>query len=248
MVDARVDAMDARVDATVDGGAPEDAGAPATSPCPGGGQPCRLLPFGDSLTHGIGDPEAGGYRSQLFQRTLTAGKSITFMGLVGDKMDGPATVQGVTFPASHEGNPGWTTGDMAGLIPTSPGTDPPHIVLLLAGTNDMKAMDASTIPAAPDRLDVLIGAFFTYAPDALVVVALLPPLADETQDAAVGIYNLAVAQLVAARASAGDRIVLADMNTGFIPEDYLDDDTHPNPTGYAHMADVWYGAIEDQLR
>ena len=65
------------------------------------------MPLGDSITDGFGTP--GGYRIELFRKTLTAGQHITF---VGRNVNGPATVtDGATttpFPQRHEGYSGYT--------------------------------------------------------------------------------------------------------------------------------------------
>ena len=53
-------------------------GAATYNPCPAAPAPCVILPFGDSITDGFGTP--GGYRIDLFRRTLTDGKRITFVG------------------------------------------------------------------------------------------------------------------------------------------------------------------------
>ncbi|MEO6095917.1 MAG: carboxypeptidase-like regulatory domain-containing protein, partial [Fibrobacteria bacterium] len=37
------------------------------NPCPTNGSPCKILPFGDSITEGVKSSDGGGYRSQLFK-------------------------------------------------------------------------------------------------------------------------------------------------------------------------------------
>ncbi len=49
------------------------------------------------------------------------------------------------------------------------------------------------------------------------------------------------------RRAAGKRVVLVDLPTGF-PTAELPDRIHPSESGYARMANVWCGAIDDLLR
>src|SRR5947207_492514 len=72
--------------------------AEPASPCPSDGEPCRILPLGDSLTWGLG--YEGGYRVALFQRASAAGKRITF---VGSLQNGPPSVGGQPFPRHNQG-------------------------------------------------------------------------------------------------------------------------------------------------
>lgn len=181
----------------------------------------------------------GGYRIELFRKALAAGQSITF---TGSQMNGPAMVDGVPFPRKHEGHSGWKINQIAGLVPAPSMQEIPHIVLLMAGTNDVAQGD--NLAMAPQRLGSLLDKIFAAAPDALVVVAKLVPLS--FNDAAVVAYNNALPPVVQARASAGKHVVLVDMHTGF-PTSELADGVHPNAAGYARMANRWYDAIGDML-
>jgi hypothetical protein len=112
------------------------------------------LPLGDSITDGFNYP--GGYRVSLFERALSDGKRITF---VGGQVNGPDKAGGVAFPRNHEGHSGWTVQQIDDITP-SPALDPdPHIVLLHIGTNDMK-----NPPGTPDRLGKLIDAILAELP------------------------------------------------------------------------------------
>ncbi|XXT17942.1 GDSL-type esterase/lipase family protein [Sorangium sp. So ce429] len=214
-------------------------GSSAFSPCPTNGDPCKILPLGDSITDGVGVSGGGGYRIELFRKARAAGQSITFTGSL---MNGPATVDGVPFPRKHEGHSGWKINQIAGLVPTPSTQETPHIVLLMAGTNDVAQGD--NLATAPQRLGSLLDKIFAAAPDAFVVVAKLVPLS--FNNTAVVAYNNALPPVVQARASAGKHVVLVDMHTGF-PTSELADGVHPNAAGYTRMANTWYQAIGDML-
>ncbi|XYH93774.1 SGNH/GDSL hydrolase family protein [Sorangium sp. So ce1128] len=228
---------DASTGAQGGGGA---GGAPGFTPCPAGGEPCKILPIGDSITDGVGVPGGGSYRVELFRKARAAGKNITF---VGSLINGPMMVDGAAFPRAHEGHSGWRINQIAGLVPTPAFTNGPHIVLLMAGTNDVIQNDA--LSTAPERLGALLDKIFASAPDTLVVVAKIIPISFADPKAVT--YNDALEEIVEARASAGKHVVLVDMHSGF-PLSELPDGVHPNEPGYARMADVWYSAISDLLR
>ncbi|MGK3962005.1 SGNH/GDSL hydrolase family protein [Sorangium sp. So ce118] len=221
------------------GGAGGAGGAAGFRPCPTNGDPCKILPLGDSITDGVGVQGGGGYRIELFKKARAAGQNITF---VGSLLNGPAMVDGVAFPRAHEGHSGWKINQIAGLVPTPALADHPHIVLLHAGTNDLTQND--NLPMAPQRVGALLDKIFDSSPDTLVVVAQIIPIT--FADPTVVTYNNALADIVETRAAAGKHVVLVDMHTGF-PAAELPDRIHPNEAGYARMANTWYAAIEDLL-
>ncbi|WP_434040792.1 SGNH/GDSL hydrolase family protein [Sorangium cellulosum] len=214
-------------------------GAGGFRPCPTSGEPCKILPLGDSITDGVGVQGGGGYRIELFKKARAAGKNITF---VGSLVNGPSMVDGAAFPRNHEGHSGWRINQIAGLVPTPALADHPHIVLLHAGTNDLTQND--NIPMAPQRVGAVLDKIFASSPETLVVVAQIIPIT--FADPTVVTYNNALVDIVETRAAAGQHVMLVDMHTGF-PAAELPDRIHPNEPGYARMANVWYAAISDLL-
>jgi lysophospholipase L1-like esterase len=202
-----------------------------------------VLPFGDSITFGVGSDAqgGGGYRVDLFSRAVMAAKKLTF---VGTQMNGPTTVAGMPFPQHHAGYSGYTIAQITATNLFNPEVaTAPHIVLLHIGTNDMLRSDGST---APQRLATLLDDLITALPGSLIVVAKIIPLnSGMTQ---VTAYNSAIMPLVQQRIDAGKHVVLVDQNTGFASTDLGSDGVHPNVTGYQKMAGVWYAAISALLR
>jgi lysophospholipase L1-like esterase len=194
------------------------------------------MPLGDSITDGTG--YAGGYRVELFAKSIADKKNITF---VGSLSNGPDTVSGVAFPKSHEGHFGWTIGQVDGLIPDPALSPSPHIVLVHLGTNDM---NQGLTSGAPDRLGSLVDQIVADLPGSLVAVATIIP--EPSQASAINTYNSAIPGLVQTRANAGKHVILVDQFKGF-PTSELGDGVHPNQAGYARMAGVWYEAIKSYL-
>lgn len=201
------------------------------APCPAD-DVCKILPLGDSITYGIGYD--GGYRVELFRKAHADGKQITFTGSLSN---GPDRVDGVAFPKNNEGHSGWKIDQLLPLIPNPALESPPHIVLLMIGTNDIAQND--DLAGAPERLGGLIDKLVMSAPDALVFVAKITPFG---RSAAVETYNEAMSAVVQERADGGKHVVLVDQFTGF-PTSELGDGVHPNQQGYERMADVWYEAV-----
>jgi lysophospholipase L1-like esterase len=217
-----------------DSGAQEE---PVFSPCPRA-EPCRILPLGDSITYGVG--YSGGYRVELFREALAAGKSLTF---VGSQRNGPETIDEVRFPRHHEGHGGYRIDQLMPLVPWLALDGTPHIVLLMAGTNDIgQDHDLAT---APERLGELVDALTEVAPDALIVVAKTTPLKIGVDQ--VLRYNDALEGVIEARAAQEKHVQLVDMFAGF-PDSELADNVHPGARGYERMAGIWYTAISDYLR
>ena len=199
--------------------------------------PCRILPFGDSITDGVPATGAGGYRAPLFELAVNAGKKITF---VGDNQNGPSNVAGVAFPQSHQGHSGWTVAQINDLIPSPAFDGAPHIVLLHIGTNDMWNGPSGL----EGRLEDLLDDILDQAPLALVAVASIIPWQDHA--ARIASYNQAIPSIVQSRADAGFKVIFVDQFQGF-PSGELADGIHPNAAGYSRMGKKWYDAIEQYL-
>jgi lysophospholipase L1-like esterase len=248
------DALDARADSSDAVAAPDATGdtvavdANVYQPCPTNGDPCKIMPYGDSITWGVGDEGNAGYRGPLFALAVAAQQKITFTGSLSN---GPTTVSGQTFPKKNEGHSGWTIDGIAGLMPTpalatgSGGV--PNIILLMIGTNDVYAQSGQAQMAT--RLGSLLDKIITNAPDALIVVAKITPLSiGGGYPTVIPPYNNAIPGLVQERAAKGKHVVLGDMNTGFNASTMLGSDgIHPNTAGYKFMADHWYSVIGSLL-
>lgn len=239
------------------GGATGTAGtggaAGAFDPCPANGDPCKILPLGDSITDGFNIP--GGYRIPLFRKALMAGKKLTF---VGSSANGPQTVDGTAFPRNHEGHSGYTIDNApainrSGISPLTNAaltTHTPHVVLLMIGTNDVN--NNNELATAPARLGALMDRILAARPQSLLVVSAIVPTRLPAVNIRVAAYNAAIAGLVSERAARGAHIVSIDAESAFeananYSSQLLADDLHPNAAGYAVIADTWYTAIGSYL-
>ena len=224
------------------------------NPCPTNGDPCKVLPLGDSITYGLitvtadqassdpsinGKDSHGGYRTKLFSDAVGATQKLTF---VGSQMNGPTTVASMPFPKSHEGWSGYTIAQIQGKAANDL-TSGANIILVHAGTNDTYGSDPS---GAPARLSTLVDYLTTNYPNALIVVAKIIPY--PSQMANTNLINNSVAAMVQSKVSAGKHVIICDLNTGFTTSSMLaGDGVHPNQKGYDWMGDTWYATISGYL-
>jgi len=225
------------------------SGTAAFQPCPASG-PCKIMPFGDSITQGYN--VAGGYRAPLFHLALAAKHEITFVGSASDYS--VPSVDGTAFPKNHEGHGGYTiegSNGIAQFVSTSIPNYKPNIITLMIGTNDINGN--VNVADAPNRLGKLLDSIFMGDPKILVVLAQIVPSRTDGTNNAIKTYNAAMPNLVSTRVAKGQHIVLVDMYTAFTSDanykqSLLGDNLHPNQTGYNGMADVWFKALGPYLR
>jgi hypothetical protein len=233
------------------------------NPCPTNGSPCKILPFGDSITRGVKSSDDAGYRSQLFKLIVAARQKATF---IGSLTHGPTTVSGQAFPRKHEGRAGWTIdpgyteypgqgyGGISSLVPSPALNGNPNIILLHIGANDLFPTKDGAGMAT--RLDALVGKIAQNAPDALIVLAQITPVGTsnsghtqaqvDAANAAQALYNSKIPGIIQAHAAKGRHIIGVDMSKMPL-SDLTTASLHPNDKGYAYMAGIWYAAIKDLL-
>ena len=246
------------------GGAAAAGGAGGTvvyAPCPTNGSPCKILPFGDSITEGVKSSDGAGYRSQLFKLIVAAKQKVTFTGSL---TNGPTQVSGQTFPRMHEGHAGWTIdpgysefsgyGGISSLVPSPALNGGPHIVLLHIGANDLFPTKDGAGMAT--RLDALVEKIAQNTPSALIVLAQITPVGStnngHTQaevaaaNAAQMTYNSKIPAIVQSHVAKGQHVIGVDMSKMPLT-DLTTASVHPNDQGYVYMAGIWYAAIKGLL-
>ena len=191
----------------------------------------KVMPLGDSITDGYTVP--GGYRIGLWQRFVSGGYKVDF---VGSQSNGPASLG----DHDHEGHPGWRIDQIDANVASWLNTYQPHTVLLHIGTNDILQND--DLGNAPNRLSTLIDHITATAPTAEVFVAQIIPLGNSGQNAQVQTYNAAIPGIVSSKVSAGKHVHLVDQYDALTTADLVDG-IHPTAGGYDKMAAVWYSAL-----
>lgn len=206
-----------------------------------------VMPLGDSITYGQGGGN-GGYRGTLFGLAAADGKAFEY---VGTQRFGPTSVNGVPMNPAHNGFPGYcisaTPEPRLGLqeiLPCPLFTVKPDIVLLHIGVNDLNY--APWIPTMISRLNTLLDTIVAYSPMSTIVLAQNTPYMVIPGQPGFDTYIAAIPGIVAARQAAGQLFRTCNMQQ-LDGNTEIADGIHPNDTGYAHMAAIWYAAIKDML-
>ena len=206
----------------------------------------RIMPLGDSITHGLeakhwccGVP--GAYRIDLDARLRAAGFAFDF---VGSQSNGPQIDKnhegrpGYRIDEIHNGRPGVNTGINQWLPARVP-----DVVLLMIGTNDI--LQNRDVPNAPTRLSALVDRIMELRPTAQVYVSSIPPLVGPKAglNSKVVSYNSSVEQIIANKAAAGKPVRFVDAYPAFTASDLGADGIHPTRAGHDKVARVWGDAL-----
>ena len=201
--------------------------------------PINIMPLGDSITYDskYGDTRSSsvrtGYRSHLWYKLQDVNFEANF---VGSKIAGEAVIP--SFDPHNEGHPGWNQFEIAEETDTYMSNSKPDIVLLHIGTND-----TTTNPAGIDDILSSIDLYESESQTTVdVYVALI--IDREHSDPRITAFNNRLAELLVQRINTGDNIIIVNMfkNAHLTGGDYADE-THPNDSGYAKMANVWFDAL-----
>ncbi len=213
------------------------------------GTTVRVLPLGDSITEGK-FLTTGGYRQPLQDLLKDAGYNITYVGKEdnGELANDTGFAKAMANP-NHEGygsiridqiiKGGGAEGHSVLPINATLDTDKPDVVLLMIGTNDL--LQTRDLHNVVSRLDSLLQMIFANKKTVKLVVAAPTPMAGE-RDKLTAIYGSAIPLLVEKYKGLGFDISEADMYSALDASD-LGDGVHPNATGYAKMANVWFQVL-----
>jgi lysophospholipase L1-like esterase len=199
----------------------------AFSPHP---NPIRIMPLGDSITIGAGDPDRRGYRRILYRELVKKGYDVDFVGAYSDGQSSPAT-----FDDDHQGVGGLTKEQLANLTYNALVANPADIVLLHIGTNQ------PTTSAGP--VETILNEIDRASTRTKVLVARIINKynADGTPMQMVTTYNQNVVAMAQARQ--GDDIRIVDMESRVLYPQHYVDLAHPNTGGYRVMANAWVDAL-----
>jgi lysophospholipase L1-like esterase len=203
----------------------------------------RIMPLGDSITRGwYGSAYSWGYRKPLYDSLTTNGYEFDF---VGSKTDG-------IFPdPNHEGHDGWRTDQILSQVNGWLVAYQPDVVMLHIGTNDITqgyhdANQVNNILNVIDTYEVNNNRHITVVLALMINRRIDSPSTKRLQTTQ---FNADVNIIASNRIANGDDIIIVDMESAL---DYnigadMNDEVHPNDTGYAKMAAVWYNALADYV-
>jgi len=233
-----------------------------------GAETVRIMPLGDSITHeDYRDPamdaanaEANrtAYRADLWYALQSDNYNVDF---VGEFETGQDVLP--PFDYAHQGENGLHDEEMAANVYDYLTANPADIVLLHIGTNgligDESADDVEDTLNEIDRYEsekgthvkVVLARIISCWKDWNNTAAGVSDQCDDTKVSAIQTFNNNVETMARDRiTNNGDDIVIVDMesNAGIVYDSTdMTDDLHPNATGYAKMANVWYEALETSI-
>ncbi|KAH8809469.1 hypothetical protein DL96DRAFT_1716999, partial [Flagelloscypha sp. PMI_526] len=190
----------------------------------------RALPVGDGFTAGMRNYQGGkfqtnGYRYGL-QQVLVNTYPRRIIHQQGnpsgpirfskrqDNTGGPQSTNSIDFIGhtksgdmednDNEGHPGAHISDLDQYL--QPVIDErPNVVFLMAGTNDIAQDD--DVAGAPGRLMKLVDRLSDALPNAAILVATIPVLGNDDQEARANTFNAEVNKLLLRRAADGRRVL-----------------------------------------
>lgn len=186
----------------------------------------RVMPLGDSITHGWN--VEGGYRIRLLEL-------MPDLNFVGSQQNGP----GYLSDKDHQGHPGWVVQEIANNVNGWLNAQQPQIILLKIGTNDVGQANWAT---TPDRLSALIDQITTQQPNTELLVANLIPRTDGSSLPKVQQINSAIPGIIQQKRDQGKKVHFVDMYSVVGISD-LADGIHPNLNGYNKMGVKWAESI-----
>ncbi len=216
----------------------------------------NIWALGDSITYGQG--YAGGYRGTLYTNLTARGYSFN---LVGTLTSNPTALLSAAGQTDHDGHSGYSitnatdisgtprSGLYEGVVSWHGSINPPDVILLMIGINDLD-IDYQADSAA-ERLELLVTRLFGYFPNARLLIASLPDAEQNnpyrhsaTNDlaAAVSNYNAGIVSIVANHRAIGQKIAFVDIHAGLTLAD-LGDGLHPSAEGYVKMGNIWADAV-----
>lgn len=204
-------------------------------------QQIRIMPLGDSITHGQnGSSPIGGFRDDLADLLLDEGVNFDLVGTLND---------GTSYYPYHEGHPGKTAGYLADNIMTWLNATHPDIVLLHIGTNDINSNYTNT--SIRDEIARLLETIWSYNSNIPILLCSLIPRDDSSNNTNTDLSRL-VEQLAAKKLAEGKLIRYVGQNEIWVVNSnwksaYLYDAFHPNNVGYHVMAEAYFNILMNQI-
>ena len=208
----------------------------------------RIMPLGDSITHGSQSVRGNGYRAPLYVALTNLGYNVDYVGTQTDNYS--------KDDSDHEGHSGWKIENASnGIYDFIPEffsqIDDPHVILLHIGTNDTGDGEPAFRSEATNRLVRLLDRIHECQPSAKVVVTTLMRRytnAGDTEDnwkyaAITNVFNPAIPGIVADQQAKGQAAYFLDMHAAVSDWDQIADTVHPNDVGYTNMANAWVSAV-----
>ena len=253
---------DAGNDADIDEDAgPEDAGA-SDAAIP---RVLRVMPVGDSIVAGYTDnptwsvPFNFGWRSGLYKLLQAAYPDrLQYVGSSLEPWESPfGNLVDAAFLSPdlraldqdhHHGYGAVGTYEIAIQLLDWLDRDPPDVVLLMIGINDIPAGSSDEPVQAELNLEWMVNAIVDRLPNADVVVAQITPYSVHTE--AIVMFNHYIRDVIIPNVSARtNKVRTVDQypallgSEGIDPALFANGINHPSPEAYERMAKIWFEGL-----
>ncbi|MDZ7340489.1 MAG: GDSL-type esterase/lipase family protein [candidate division KSB1 bacterium] len=204
-------------------------------------QQIRIMPLGDSITHGEhGSSPLGGFRDDLAELLLNHSINFTMVGTLND---------GVSAYPWHEGHPGKTADYLANNIDTWLRATFPDVVILHIGTNDINSLYSNT--DIRDEIERVLTNIWNFNPNIPVMLCSVIPRNDGYNATNTDLCRL-IQQLATKKLAENKPIRYVGQNEVWVSNpswkwDYLYDAFHPNNAGYHVMGEVYFNILMNQI-
>ena len=204
-------------------------------------QQIRIMPLGDSITHGEhGSSPIGGFRDDLADLLLDAAINFDLVGTLND---------GTYYYPWHEGHPGKTAEYLAANIATWLNAKQPNIVLLHIGTNDINSLYSNT--DIRDDIERLCENIWSFDANIPVLLCSVIPRNDSFNSINTNLCRL-IQELAVKKLAEGKLIRYVGQNEVWITDpnwrsNLLYDAFHPSNNGYHVMAQVYFNIVMNQI-
>jgi hypothetical protein len=205
----------------------------------------RIMPTGDSITHGIGG--SASYRRELAAMLDTAGCNYRMVGSQSQSLTDTG------FYGAHEGYSGHPADYFLTGNQTSSGNNPgianavnyqsPDLILLHIGSVDL--FKGQTVDSTVADIAAVIDTIYENKPNTVVVVANIIPWYNDTRDAglpnAIRVLGNRIQEMV--QSSSNPLLSLADVRSGFSEDMMQSDLIHPSLEGDTHIANAMFDSF-----
>ncbi|KAK4230039.1 hypothetical protein QBC38DRAFT_62431 [Podospora fimiseda] len=202
----------------------------------------RILSLGASIVRGIGSTDGNGFRKYVRDQLRYEGWAVN---MVGSQRDGSMTDN------DFEATPGFTVAQLEGLAENS-FKYKPNVVLIHAGTNDMRSADNGDTAVSTFGLRVrsLVDKLFEQPgfDKSTIIVSTLIPLKEPAGSKRASM-NAQIRAEVTRYRGLSKAVVLAEMvpnGQDWIRENQdFNDNIHPNNGGHKRMASIFWKAVRE---
>jgi len=198
----------------------------------------RIMPFGDSITHGFQGQVS--YRRDLWFKLQSEGYKVDFVGnFTKFQSDVPKKLK--DFDLDHVGVSGYTVDQMDAKMSSWIRRLDADIVLLHAGTNDL--IHGQSISSTLDELASVLEKLRAHNPNIIILLArIIPGRSLDTLP-----FNIELDNWVVGQNTSDSPIIVVDQYTDFDPFTDNYDNLHPNAAGEAKIANKWFAALQTVL-